>query len=815
MRYHKKIAQLNRKKIQMRVKRYFAPVLLLCSFGLTPPLHIGLSGVDDTQEFLKLFALRTPKTITKVLDRTGNTLGIFSEENRIIIPYGDIPKGFVDALVATEDAAFWTHNGVSVKGLFRAGKNFILSLGTKKQGGSTITMQLVRNVTRKRQKKITRKLQEINLALALEKKYSKQQILEQYANEVYFGGGRYGVESAAQFYFGKSASQMSLEQCALLVGLVQSPERYSKMLLGKSSKDRQFVIDRRNYVLDRMVIEGYIKEAQAAILKKRPIVTARENSAGETIGAYAIEEVRKYLYAKYGKDMVMNGGLEVTTTIDSLWQLAAQEAVQNGIRSVDRRLGYRGQNLKQVKNIMQSHFISWDQYISKGTQVDGVILGWEGDQLKVRIDKTQVAVSRASMDWAGAKVDKVLTRGTVAKFIVTEADGGVPLQIELDQEPSIQAALLAVDPLTGEIRAMVGGYDFNRSKFNRTTQAKRQAGSMLKPFIYGAAFENGLAPNSIVLDVPTRFVSSQEFAIGPVKSDGTFDYKPLYGISKVYEPKNYKFDYAGPLTIWESLAESRNIPAMRTYTQVGPQKVIDFAQRCGIESNLPLLPSLALGSPEVSLAELVRSYSTIANRGLRSPKPFLILKVKDREGKILEEVLPPTAESVVDSQTAFQVIQCMQGVARRGTAAKTNELGWPVAGKTGTTDNYTDGWFVGFSTKVAFGAWVGFDEKKTIFPGADGATVALPIWIEFAKSILPTTLREDFIAPEGMLTVDIDQTTGNLASGLNEKTINGLAFKPGQQPTIKADASSIQSVKRSIAKAGSQKPETILWTPNK
>ncbi|MFM8234715.1 MAG: penicillin-binding protein 1A [Holophagaceae bacterium] len=799
----------------MRVKRYLIPFLLACSFGLTPPITFGLSTPDDTEDFLKLFALRTPKTITKVLDRTGNTLGIFSEENRIIIPYGDIPKGFVDALVATEDAGFWTHNGVSVKGLFRAGKNFILSLGEKKQGGSTLTMQLVRNVTRKRQKKITRKLQEINLALALEKKYTKQQILEQYANEVYFGAGRYGVESASQFYFGKSASQLSIEQCALLVGLVQSPERYSKMLLGKSTKDRQFVTDRRNYVLDRMVIEGYLKEPQANILKKRPVVTARENSSGETVGAYAIEEVRKYLYSKYGKDMVMNGGLEVTTTIDSLWQLAAQDAVQNGVRTVDRRLGYRGENLKQVKNIMQSHFMSWDQYVSKGAQVDGIILGWEGDQLKVRIDKTQITVSREALEWAGAKAEKVLTRGTVAKFLVTASEGGIPTQVELYQDPTIQAALLAVDPTTGEIRAMVGGYDFNKSKFNRTTQAKRQAGSTLKPFIYGAAFEQGLAPNSLVSDVPTRFVSTQEFSIGPTQSDGSFDFKPLYEISKVYEPKNYKFDYAGPVTLWEALVESRNIPAMRTYTQVGPQKVIDFAKRCGIESNLPLLPSVALGSPEISLVELVRSYATISNQGIRSPKPFLILRVKDREGKVLEEAQPTLSENVVDPQTAFQLIQSMQGVARRGTAARTNEIGWPVAGKTGTTDNYTDGWFVGFSTKVTFGTWVGFDEKKTIFSGADGATIALPIWIEFAKSILPTTLREDFLVPQGMLTVDIDQTTGTLASGQSEKIINGLAFKPGQQPTLKADATSIQNMKRLKIKAGSQRPETMIWMPNK
>lgn len=799
----------------MRVKRHLIPILLMCSFGFMPPLSPSLSIYDDTEEFLKLFALRTPKTITKVLDHTGNTLGIFSEENRIIIPYGDIPKSFIDALVATEDAGFWTHNGVSVKGLLRAGKNFVLSLGSKKQGGSTLTMQLVRNVTQKRQKKISRKIQEINLALALEKKYTKKEIIEQYANEVYFGGGRYGIETASQYYFAKSASQLSIEQSALLVGLVQAPERYSKMILGKSAKDRQVVIDRRNYVLDRMVIEGYLKDLQADILKKRPIVTARENTLGEVIGPYAIEEVRKYVYAKYGKEMVLNGGLEITTTIDSLWQLAAQDAVRQGLKNIDRRLGYRTENLKQVKNIMKSHFISWDQYISKGSQVDGIVLGWESDQLKVRIDKTQISLARESLEWAGSKIDKVLTRGTVAKFLVIEADGGIPTQIELDQNPIIQGSLLAVESLTGEIRAMVGGYEFNRSQFNRTTQAKRQAGSTLKPFIYGAAFENGFAPNSLVMDMPTRFISTQEFSISPIRSDGTFDFKPLFEISKVYEPKNYKYDYVGPITMWEALVESRNVPAMRTYTQVGPQKVIDFAKRSGLESNLPLLPSLALGSPEVSLAELVRSYATISNRGIQSPKPFLILRIKDRQGNILEEAQPPTADIVIDPKIAFQIIQSLQGVTQRGTAAKTNELGWPVAGKTGTTDDYTDGWFIGFSTKVAFGTWVGFDEKKKIFAGADGATVALPIWINFAKSILPTTLKEDFLAPEGMVSVDIDQTTGNLASDQSEKVINGVAFPIGQQPTLKANTSSIQNIKQTRAKASSQKPQMMIWTPNK
>lgn len=739
----------------MKHSRWFK-ISILC-FAFIPNLtQSGGASIDDTEEFLKLFSMRSPKTITKVLDRTGQTLGVFAEENRIIISYGDLPKSFIDGLVAAEDASFWTHNGVSIKGILRAGKNFIMSLGSKKQGGSTLTMQLVRNVTQKRQKKLNRKIQEIKLALELEKRYSKQQILEQYANEVYFGGGRYGIETAAQYYFATSASRLSIEQSAFLVGLVQSPERYSRMIRSKDPKDRQFVTDRRNYVLSRMVDEGYLKASQFDILKKRPIKTARENMSEEVSAAYAVEEVRKYLYAKYGKDLVLNGGLEITTTLDALWQLAAEDALKHGLQAVDHQLGFRSSSLTKVKNIAQAKYKSWDRYPIKGSQIDGIILGWQGNNLQVKVGPKTFLVPLASMEWAGPNIMKELVKGTAAEFMILDTDGGTILEIALDQDPLVQGALLAVDSMTGEIRAMVGGSDFSKSKFNRTFQAKRQAGSLLKPFIYGAAFELGWSPLSEVQDIPTRFFNTQEFSLGPVQKDGTFAFKPLFASAKVYEPQNYKNDFLGTITVTQALAESRNIPAVRTYTEIGPSKTIDFARRAGIDSPLPLLPSVALGSPEVTLNEMVRSYATLANGGVKSVAPFLILKIKDRQGKILEEVTPAVSEQVIAPTVAGQLTQILQATVRNGTGARASELGWPIAGKTGTTDDYTDGWFIGFSSRITIGTWVGFDEKRTIYRGADGATIALPIWIEFARAVLPTTPREDLKLPEGLVPLTSD-----------------------------------------------------------
>ena len=763
----------------------------------------------DADSFLTLFALRVPKTITKVLDQNGNVIGIFAEELRVVIPYGDIPKAFVNALVATEDADFWEHNGVSPRGLARGVWNTVTSLGRRREGGSTLTMQLVRTVTAKRQKRLDRKLKEIILARKLEKAYSKKQILEMYANEVYFGGGRYGIEAAAEFYFGKSAPQLLPEECALLAGLVQNPNWYNPY--NPDPRARAAAKARRNHVLIRMTKEAYIKAPEASMLMDKPIRLARENAREESIAPYVVEEVRKYLYEKYGREQVLNGGLEVTTTVDSFWQESANKAVRAGLKAVDRRRGFRKEAVQFVQDPETTQLNGWKRYFELGDSVRGVILGWKGGRAQVRIGKTQLEVPEAAFAWAGKDIQKLLPRGAAPLFTVKKAEEGTPRELELDQDPQVEGALMAVDPRSGEIRAMVGGYDFNRSKFNRSTQALRQVGSTMKAYVYGAAFSSGRTPATLVQDVPSRFLDTVDF-LTVTHPDGTSEFKPLRGGVKPYEPRNYERDFWGPIVMWEALRDSRNVPAVRTLEEVGVMNVIDFARKCGLTGTLPPYPSMALGSADLTLKDMVRGYSTIATGGFQSPPPFFIKKVADRNGKVLESHTGAATEQVLDPQSTYQLIQCLQGVATSGTGARSNELEWPVAGKTGTTDDHTDGWFIGFSTKIVCGVWVGLDEKKMIFKGADGAKVALPIWIDFMKAALPTTgEKEDFKAPEGMEWADVDRFTGLLATSATTDKVLRLAFKPGTAPRSGSDAEAIRKIREAREKANAQPMENRPW----
>ncbi len=746
----------------------------------------------DADDFLVLFANRSPKTISKVYDRNGDIIGTFYEERRVHIPYGDIPPAFVKAIVSTEDADFWSHGGVSARGFVRAGWHFLSSFGRRREGASTLTMQLVRNVTAKRQKRLDRKLKEIILARKLENAYTKKQILEQYANEVNFGGGRYGIEAAAQFYFGKSAPQLNVEECALLAGMVQAPEYFQRCLFSTDPKARAVVKNRRNIVLHRMVEEDHLREADARMLMEHPIRLARENAQEEDIASYAVEEVRKHLYEKYGRDAVLTGGLEVYTTIDSHWQQAANEAMRRGLKAVDRRRGFRKEALQFVGEPEKATLPGWNRFFEKEDSVRGIILGWQGDSARVRIAKTTLDVPGSAFAWAGKDIQKLLPRGASPLFLIKETQGdGTPSKVELDQEPDVQGALLAADPATGEIRAMVGGYDFNKSKFNRTFQAERQVGSTMKAFVYGCAFTQGKTPATMVQDIPTRF---------------TFDHT-------VYEPKNYEREFWGPIPIWEAIRDSRNIPAVRTLEETGIDNVIQFAHRCGVGGNIRQYPSMALGASDLTLKDMVRGYGTFANGGKQAPPLFLIKKIVDRNGRVLEAYGGSPGEDVTDPMSNFQLIQCLQGVAQRGTGARANELGWPTAGKTGTTDDHTDAWYIGFSTHIVCGTWVGLDAKKTIYRGgADGGHVALPIWIDFMKVALPTTPREDFPVPEGMEWAEIDRLTGAVATSATAPgDMVRLAFKPGAMPKVASTPDLIQTVKEARAKAASQGVENRAW----
>ncbi len=764
----------------------------------------------EADGFLTLFALRVPKTITKVLDRNGDVIGVFAEEHRVVIPYGDIPKAFSGALVATEDADFWNHRGISTRGFLRAGWNFATSLGRRREGASTLTMQLVRTVTAKRQKRIDRKLKEIIVAQKLERAYTKKQILESYANEVYFGGGRYGIEAASQFYFGKSAPQLNVEECALLAGLVQNPNWYNPY--NPDPKARAAAKQRRNHVLRRMVAEKYLKESDFQVLSERPIRLARENASEDDQAPYAVEEVRKYLYEKYGRQRVLEGGLEVHTTIDSVWQEVANEAVRNGVRAADRRRGFRKEDLQLVQDPDNVQLNGWRRYFVEGDVVQGVVTGWVGTKATVRIGKHQLEVPEGAFSWAGRKLDKLFPRGAAPLFIVKDAEDGAPRRLELDQEPKVEGALLATDPRTGEIRAMVGGYDYRRSRFNRAWQAERQVGSTMKLFVYTTAFLQGKSPATMVEDIPTRFVDPQQFAVTDL-GGGRFEYHSLHPLAKVYEPKNYEMDFWGPIPIWEAVRDSRNVPAVRTLDDVGAQNVVETARKMGITGRVPPYPSLALGAADLGLKDMVRAYGTVAIEGQQSPPPFLIRRIVDRNGKVLESREQAPGEQVIDNQTNYQMIQCLQGVAQRGTGARiASEIQWPLAGKTGTTDDHTDAWFVGFSTRIACGVWVGLDEKKTIFKGADGAKAAVPIWIEFMKTATQGTPKEEFPVPEGMEMVEIDRVTGLRATGATAAQDRVLlAFKPNQAPKEESDAEAIRRVREARERARSQAQDLRIW----
>lgn len=762
----------------------------------------------EADSYLTYFAIRVPKTITKVLDRNGDIIGVFAEEHRVVIPYGDIPRAFIGGIIATEDAGFLQHRGVDPKGFVRAAWNFVRSGGKRREGASTLTMQLVRTVTAKRQKQLDRKLKEIILATKLEKAYSKKQILEMYANEVYFGGGRYGIESAAQYYFGKSAPQLLPEEAAMLAGLVQNPNWYNPY--NPDPKSRAAAKVRRDHVLRRMATEHYLKESDAETLIQRPIRLARENAQEEQVAPYVVEEVRKYLYEKYGREAVLNGGLEVTTTIDALWQAGANDAIHKGLRNVDRRRGFRKDSIQIVNDPDNAKLPGWNHYFEVGDSVQGIVLRWKDGVASVRIGRAMLDVPSSSFAWAGKGIEKILIRGASPRFLIKEQKEGLPTKIELDQEPEVEAALLAIDPRNGEIRAMVGGYDFNRSKFNRAMQAQRQVGSSMKAFVYGAAFEHGKTSASIVNDIPTTFVDAQHFSVS-TSAEGIATARPTARGAKAYEPKNYERDFWGPIPVWEAIRDSRNVAAVRTLEETGIQNTIAFARKAGIQSTIPPYPSLALGAADLNLREMTRAYATIGNGGVQCPQPFFIKRIVDRNGRELESFEGSPGEPLIDPAVAFELVQCLQGVATAGTGSRTNELHWPVAGKTGTTNDHTDAWFLGFSTRIACGVWVGLDTKKTIYRGADGGKVAVPIWVEFMKTALPTTPREEFKAPDNVEWADIDRLTGLLASGATTDKILHLAFPRGTAPKESTDVEAIRKIVEAKAKAHSQASEIKFW----
>lgn len=679
----------------------------------------------------------SPPQSTRVLARDGTPLASFGEQRRIVVGYAAIPKTFERALVAVEDSNFYRHSGVDLQGILRAAWHDLRTLSLE-QGASTITQQLARNLFLRPEKTLRRKFQELLLALEIEKTYSKQEILTLYANQVYMGHGRYGVEAASRFYFGVPAREMRLEQAALLAAIIQRPEGLSPF------RNPERALRRRNHVLDRMVAEGFLKPAEARAAQREPLRLSPWVETAD-LAPYFNEEVRRFLQQRFGDDGVYKEGLEVRTTLDPRLQAAANRAVDAGLRELDKRQGWRGpaSRLPPGEPAEAWESPAWRGGIVSGRIYDAVVTSVGPLAAEVRLGRRRGRLDSDAIAWTGRRYPPNLLRpGDVVRVRVVSLPTDSTAEVTLEQEPKVQGALIAIDPASGAVRSLVGGSDFSRSEFDRAVQAKRQCGSAFKPFVYAAALAAGKTASTTILDEPTVFLD------------------PVTGAP--YQPENYGEKYYGTLTLREALAKSANIATVKLLMDVGYEPVLDITRRLGISAELKPYPSLALGAFEVTLQEITSAYATFANNGVRVA-PHLVTDVLAADGSTLQRARPEVRDAV-PPQIAFLMNRLLEGVVTDGTGAAARELGRPLAGKTGTTDDFSDAWFIGYAPDLAVGVWVGFDEKRSLGRRETGAQAALPIWKAFMEAAYEGLPPQDFPVPPGVTFSTIDPATGLKAS---------------------------------------------------
>ena len=711
-----------------------------------------------------------PATITRVHARNGDVIGEFTTEQRDIIGYDNIPDVLRNAIIAAEDGSFFDHPGISIEAGVRTVIRNLAAGDLTAAGASTLTMQLARNITvggerLGLEKTWQRKLREIFYTFNLEKRYTKREILTLYANQMWLGTARHaanGVEAAARLYFDKSARDLTLGEAAVIAGIFQSPARQSPLA------DMDRATTRRNYALERMAEEGYITPAEADAEKSKPIVLAPRRQRANTVAPYFLEEVRQHLEATYGAQRLYEDGLTVHSTLDIDLQRAANRAVSEGLRVVDKRHGFRGARRNvlggddAVESIDAFEHFRWRLPIAEGDMVPAVVTGTTRDTIRVRVGPYAADIDADGFAWTRTSSPSELVEvgDLIDVTLTTLPDGGGRGTATLDQEPEVEGALVAIENRTGHVLAMVGGYDFERSRFNRATQAFRQLGSLFKGVLYAAAVDQGHTTTSVLQDEPVSFEA------GPNQPR--------------YRPRNYDNQYKGPVTLRHALETSRNVPAVWIMNEVGPEVVVDFARRVGFSSPIPAYLSVALGSAEATLMEVTSAYSVFPSQGRRM-LPFLIDRVVDRNGRLLEENRPQSRDAL-RPDTAYIMVSLMRGVVQRGTGRRALRLNWPVGGKTGTMDDYTDAWFVGFDPDVTVGVWVGHDEKKTMGNGEEGARVALPIWIDFMEAYVGD--REEkpaFDPPTNIVFVSVDPETGEPAEPGTFRPIEE-AFIAGTEP---------------------------------
>ncbi len=681
-------------------------VLFAAAVGATAGLLLVYS--TDLPQIDQLERYR-PSAVTELYDGRGRVIGSFALQRRVIVGYDDYPQVLRDALISIEDKDFYRHSGINLWRIGGAAYRDIAS-GGKVQGASTLTMQLARNLFLSPDRSFYRKVQESLLAVQIERRFTKPQIFTLYANQIFLGHGSYGYEAASEFYFSKPAKKLSLPEAALLAGLPKAPQYYSPVTHPERS------VKRRNLVINAMLEDGKITAAQAAAAKSTPLELNLQKDQNLLAPNY-VEEIRRYLESKYGSDQVHEGGLRVYTSLDMDLQKSARQAVLDGLAAYEKRHGWRGKLLNVVaqgQDIDKYQDPDWDAETEIDSYTHALVTRVSAVSADIRFGKHVATISLTDFAWtkSKAKLSELLRMGDIVYVKVLGLEPDAKARVSLEQDSGAQGALVAIDNATGDIKAMVGGRDFNLSKFNRATQALRQVGSSFKPYVYTAAIDQGATPDDTILDSPVTFQN----ASGP------------------YTPHNYDGKFEGTITLRRALAQSRNIPALKLADRLGIKNVIDYARRFGITSPIPAYLPVALGSAEITPLEQTSAYSVFPNDGVRVA-PRYIIKVTDYEGRILEETYSDIKD-VVSARTARVMTSMLREVVLHGTGMAASKMPYPLAGKTGTTNDFTDAWFVGFSPTVTCGVWIGYDEKKSLGAKETGGRAALPIWMDFMNVAL-------------------------------------------------------------------------------
>ena len=729
-------------------------------------------------ELPELTAMRDykPSLITTIYDKNDQKVAEYYVEKRILRRLYEIPSKMKLAALAIEDDNFYNHHGIDLWGIARAAMVNIRS-GSVIQGGSTITQQVAKILFLTSERTFDRKIKEGLLSLRIERSFTKDEILEIYLNQIYFGHGAYGVEAASRLYFDKHVEELTLAEMALLAGLPKAPSKSSPFVNPGTA------LNRKNIVIRRMLELGYISEPQAELAISESLALAVRKKPLNHAPFFA-EHVRRYLEKHYGSTSIYREGLKVYTTLDLELQKTAQAAIKEGLVDADHRLGYRGpvgwadpeqEVIDPEANNPELSEIPETEFYTTGSIYKATVQSVTPEMITVDMGSHSGSIEQAGFSWAhpvNPKIDgrtfkpvedatTVVKPGDVVEVKVLDSHPETGLLLELYQTPALQGALLSVEYGSGAIRSMVGGYDFETSKFNRTVQAYRQAGSAFKPIIYAAALDKGLTPATIVVDSPLIF----EDEIGEFKN---------------WKPVNFRQKFYGPTTLRSAVAHSRNIVTIKVLQKIGINYVLEFAARLGIKSKLDDNLSLALGASSVNLMELTSVYGVFANGGVRN-EPYFIRKIEDRTGAIIEEH-EENPLSVIPEDTAYLINSILHAVVKEGTGRKVRSLGAPAAGKTGTTNDFMDAWFIGYASDVVTGVWVGKDREETIGKNETGSRTAAPIWLKYMKEAVSGGSLKPIIPPKNVVFVRIDRKTGKLSAPDNKDSVFE-AFKEGTQPS--------------------------------